>query len=155
MPTKFMFLKFTQLIRHAPVRLGHKSVFGGFAFGMREEDVPAAIAAERFQADQGLVPDLTPKLSDAFEAALVLPAGGFNRFAAQRFITLLGGASRWYRPGEHSEYPCSAARICSRIARRWKHTWAEKFTRAREALNTLSDRYLEPLRERFFERPPS
>ena len=30
---------------------------------------------------------------------------------------------------------------------------AEKFTLAREALNTLSDRYLEPLRARYFDQP--
>ena len=60
--------------------------------GVREEQMPAAIAAEGFQTEQGFVSLLAPKLARAFEAYLALPASGFHRPAAQRLAFLWGRA---------------------------------------------------------------
>src|SRR5215207_7496540 len=56
---------------------------------MREEDLPASVAPERFQTDEGLVACARPELAGPFETALILSAGGFDGSAAQRFTTFL------------------------------------------------------------------
>jgi len=53
---------------------------------VRIELIPATIAPEGFQAEQGFVANLRPKLAGAFESALILAAGGFNGPRAQRLV---------------------------------------------------------------------
>jgi len=48
--------------------------------------IPAAIAPERFQTQQGFVAGSRPELAGAFEPALVLPAGRFNGPGTHRVI---------------------------------------------------------------------
>jgi hypothetical protein len=59
------------------------------------ELVPAAIAPESFQAHEGLLAHRRPELTGAFETALVLTAGRFDRPGTHRMISqfplLLGG----------------------------------------------------------------
>ena len=47
--------------------------------------MPPAIMPESFQTQQGFVSGAAPKLAWTLEAALRLPAGGFNGSAADRF----------------------------------------------------------------------
>jgi len=42
---------------------------------MGEEMIPASVAAEGFEANEGFVAGFRPKLARAFEATLVLAAG--------------------------------------------------------------------------------
>ena len=60
--------------------------------GVREEAVPTTVAPKGFQTHQGFIPLLTPKLPRAFEAALRLPTGRFNRAAADGFAAAAAGA---------------------------------------------------------------
>lgn len=53
--------------------------------------MPAIVAPEGFQAHQTFVADQTPELSGSFEAALILPTGGFDGPAALRFAVPPGG----------------------------------------------------------------
>jgi hypothetical protein len=41
---------------------------------MRKEQLPAAIAAKGFQAEQGFITGLAPELAGTFKAALILAA---------------------------------------------------------------------------------
>jgi hypothetical protein len=55
---------------------GRISIFIGVALeGVWEEQMPASVAPERFQAHQSLVSGTTPKLARPFESTLVLSAG--------------------------------------------------------------------------------
>jgi hypothetical protein len=57
-------------------RQGRISIFIGVALeGMGEEQVPASVAPECFQAHPRLVSGTTPKLARPFESPLVLSAG--------------------------------------------------------------------------------
>jgi hypothetical protein len=56
---------------------------------VRKEMFPATIAPERFQAHQRFIAGFGPELARTLEAALILPAGGFHRPAAQRFAPTL------------------------------------------------------------------
>ena len=53
---------------------------------MGEEVMPAAVAPEGFQAQEGFIPGGGPELAGAFEPALILPAGGFDGPGAQRLV---------------------------------------------------------------------
>lgn len=53
---------------------------------MGEEVMPAAVAPEGFQAQEGFVAGGGPELAGAFEPALILPAGGFDGPGAQRLV---------------------------------------------------------------------
>src|ERR1035441_701202 len=53
---------------------------------MGVEFMPATIAPEGFQAQEGFIPCRGPELAGAFEAALVLPAGGLNGTRTQRLV---------------------------------------------------------------------
>ena len=55
---------------------GSVECYGGF--GVREEVLPAAVAPEGFQAEEGFVAVERPELTGAFETALVLAASGFD-----------------------------------------------------------------------------
>ena len=61
------------------------------------EFLPAAIAPEGFQAHEGFIPGSGPELPGAFEAALVLTAGGLDGARTQRLVgeldLLRGGGS--------------------------------------------------------------
>src|SRR5258708_37479980 len=54
---------------------------------MRKEKVPAAIAPEGFQAQQGFIPLLAPVLPRPLETTLRLPTGGFYSSAADGFAS--------------------------------------------------------------------
>ena len=58
---------------------------------MREKQMPASIAPEGFQAHEGFVSGLAPKLSGPLEATLILPTSRFNSSAAERLAALFGG----------------------------------------------------------------
>ena len=60
---------------------------------MGKEPLPAAVTPEHFQTHQGFVACLTAELSGPFEAALGLPAGCFDRTAANRFAASPSGAT--------------------------------------------------------------
>ena len=59
---------------------------------MGKEQVPASVAPEHFQTQQGFVAFLAPELSSTFEAALGLSAGRFHRATANRFTRSPSGA---------------------------------------------------------------
>jgi hypothetical protein len=71
--------------------------------------------------------------------------------------------SRFTRAKAVADYEREGRRFYLLAAREPEPPWpaslfrdlAQKFTLAREALNTLNDSYLEPLRARYFEQPPS
>jgi hypothetical protein len=70
--------------------------------------------------------------------------------------------SRFTRAHAVADYEREGRRFYLLAARQPEPPWppsvfqdlAQKFTLAREALNTLNDDYLEPLRARYFEQPP-
>jgi hypothetical protein len=57
---------------------------------VREEQMPAAVAPECFQAHQSFISRATPELSWAFEAALILATSGLDGSAAQGLSTFFG-----------------------------------------------------------------
>jgi hypothetical protein len=54
--------------------------------------MPATIAPEHFQTEQGYVASLAPELSPAFELTLGLPTSGFHRAAADGFACPASGS---------------------------------------------------------------
>src|SRR6266568_2361756 len=58
---------------------------------MREEPVPATVAPEPCQIQQGFISRRTPELARALEPALGLPTGGFHRSAANRLARAPSG----------------------------------------------------------------